>query len=818
MAAGRVTGARVQGTPPGGLAGLLEGLPASLLVLDHDGSVVYANAAARRLLGDALSTGDLEAFLPPERRGDSTVTGGWTVLLRRHGMAERAIECVPAALHDAGRAVVVLALHDVSAERESVRRAAALARLAASMTYAGSLQATLDALARSVVQATGISACLLWSLDEEQQLRVAGAYGFPDGYVTALDCIARSGVALSSRQALLERRPLIAPNARQLLTDDPDFAPLRPFLLGATWDTLVCLPLVFHDVPLGTLVAHVDGQAPDEPSLLFLGAVADQAAVALENARLVSAAQVAAAEAERRQAEAQVRQKETQYRDIFEATSDGMVIRDLDGSAIEMNLAYCAMHGYSREEMLKLPPAAHIHPDHHHAFGAFLDTIQRGDTFRGQAVDLRKDGTPFHVDIRGVRITYNGKPHVLGIVRDCTEQVEAYRLLEQRVEERTRELSAVLEVSHDMSSTLELQPLLDVMLAHLRNMVDYEETSVLTLDRAELVFAGYRGPTRSEDVLGKRMSLDRAEANRRVIESREPVIVPDIWDDLDPLGRSFRRVGREDFDNPLLGFHCWLGVPLIHKGRAIGMLGLLHRQPGYYSPRHARLALAIANQAAVAMENARLYARAQQVAALEERARLARELHDSVSQALYGIALGARTARTLLDRDARMIREPLDYVLSLAEAGLTEMRSLIFALRPESLATEGLVVALGHQAATLRTRYELRVDADLGSEPVASYEAKEALYRIAQEALHNVVKHARARSVRLALSAGDGGLTLAVEDDGAGFETDAVFPGHLGLRSMRERAAAVGGRLVLDSAPGRGTLLTAWVPAQHVRN
>src|SRR5581483_1884348 len=111
---------------------------------------------------------------------------------------------------------------------------------------------------------------------------------------------------------------------------------------------------------------------------------------------------------------------------------------------------------------------------------------------------------------------------------------------------------------------------------------------------------------------------------------------------------------------------------------------------GFYTPRHAELALAVANQAAIAIENARLFERVQSAAATEERQKLARELHDSVSQALYGIALGARTARAQLDRDPAKAAEPLDYVLSLAQAGLAEMRALIFELRPESLATEGL--------------------------------------------------------------------------------------------------------------------------------
>ncbi len=149
---------------------------------------------------------------------------------------------------------------------------------------------------------------------------------------------------------------------------------------------------------------------------------------------------------------------------------------------------------------------------------------------------------------------------------------------------------------------------------------------------------------------------------------------------------------------------------------------------------------------------------------------------------------------------------------SLAEAGLAEMRALLFELRPESLAQEGLVAALEKRAAALRARHELGVEADLGGEPDVPLPVKEALYRIAQEALHNTVKHAGASTVGLRLLAGREAIALEVRDDGAGFDPAAAFPGHLGLQSMRERAAQVGGTLELTSTPGVGTRVRVVIP------
>jgi signal transduction histidine kinase len=140
------------------------------------------------------------------------------------------------------------------------------------------------------------------------------------------------------------------------------------------------------------------------------------------------------------------------------------------------------------------------------------------------------------------------------------------------------------------------------------------------------------------------------------------------------------------------------------------------------------------------------------------------------------------------------------------------MRALIFELRPESLATEGIIVALTKQVDVLRTRYKLSVDVQLGEEPTLSLDGKQALYRIAQEAMHNIVKHACASMVTLRLAMQDGDLILEVCDDGKGFDPTKPFPGHLGLHSIRERVAQLGGTCSIESAPSQGTHLCVCIP------
>jgi signal transduction histidine kinase len=153
-------------------------------------------------------------------------------------------------------------------------------------------------------------------------------------------------------------------------------------------------------------------------------------------------------------------------------------------------------------------------------------------------------------------------------------------------------------------------------------------------------------------------------------------------------------------------------------------------------------------------------------------------------------------------------------VLSLAEAGLAEMRALIFELRPESLELEGLVAALDKQVAATAARYGIEVTADLAEEPEMDLGQKEIFYRIGQEALHNVVKHAHATKVRVRFGADNGSYVLEVGDDGIGFDTSQNFPGHMGLVSMSERASSIGAELEVESRPGEGTVIKLRSPSR----
>jgi PAS domain S-box-containing protein len=523
---------------------------------------------------------------------------------------------------------------------------------------------------------------------------------------------------------------------------------------------------------------------------------------------LASVADAIAQFLERKHAEANLREREDVFRRIFEAAADGLIITDLEtGRILEVNPAICAMHGYTRDEFVSLSRGDLIHPDAIDKWWSYVATIRSGRRARANALAMRKDGSSFHAEAQGSPILYQGKPAALGIIRDITHEQEQHRILEQRVAERTRELQTLLDISRTVTLTPEIDPLIELIFDQMQRLVPYEsaaialaEDGILTTVAVRRDELGAQYPTS----LGNRFTIDSPMPGWQELMRGRTVYTPNVHGD-DEVATTFRwRVG-DAIDTVYAHVVSFLAAPLMVKNELLGVMFISSVQEDRYTQHDVDLVTATANQIAVAIQNSRLHGQSREVAALEERQRLARELHDSVSQALYGIGLGARTARTQLDRDPAKAAAPLDYVLQLAEAGMAEMRALIFELRPESLEHEGLVIAIEKQAAATRARHMIAVNLSLGAEPDCPLEIKEMLYRIAQEAMHNTVKHARATTIDLRLTTNNGRLLLDVIDDGRGFDTGGSFPGHLGLVSMRERAERAGGAVSVTSSPGSGT-------------
>jgi signal transduction histidine kinase len=254
----------------------------------------------------------------------------------------------------------------------------------------------------------------------------------------------------------------------------------------------------------------------------------------------------------------------------------------------------------------------------------------------------------------------------------------------------------------------------------------------------------------------------------------------------------------------------FLGVPIVAPEGVIGAFYLTQKEGApAFGPEDQELIELLAAHAAIAITNARLYEQNRELSILSERNRLALELHDVVSQKLFSLVLTAEAASTLLDRDPPAARAQMTRLQALAREALDELRSLLLELRPPEPDRDGLCGALRKHVAVLRRVHDVAIDLDIDDGMGAGIDKgrDREILRIAQEALHNALRHAAAHAVAVRLAGHDGRLVLEVQDDGIGFQPadDELRSKHLGLTSMEERARRLGGRLEIRSRPGAGT-------------
>jgi PAS domain S-box-containing protein len=503
---------------------------------------------------------------------------------------------------------------------------------------------------------------------------------------------------------------------------------------------------------------------------------------------------------------------------IFEAVSDGLIISDLEtGLVVEANPAASTMHGYAREEFIGLHPTAFIHPDSQSLFTEYVQAVQSGGKFEALAVHMRQDGSPFDVEVRGTAFTYQDRPCLLSVVRDVSERVQAERLLEQRVEARTREQSALLEISQTLASDLELKP--SLILDQLRVIIEYTHAMLFALEDSALVALAVRGSQRLEEAMPFRIRLDSPEALFPSPGEHRPNRIPNVWS-ADPAAQFLRSLLGDQVSVLLDRVHAWMWVPLAVKGRTIGAVSVVHAEPNYFTAHHADLALTVANQAAITMVNAQLYEQAQTLATLQERQRLAQDLHDAVNQSLFSAGLIAEVLPRLWERDPEEGRRSLEDLRRLTRGALAEMRGLLAELRPSALTDTELGDLLRQLGNALTGRTNIPVAVNVEGEGGLPPDVRVALYRLCQEGLSNIAKHAGASQVAIHLRYEAGAVELRIRDDGQGFDPEHTPPGHYGLSMMRERAEAIGAVLSVASQPEHGTEITIrWTeaPGQKAR-
>jgi signal transduction histidine kinase len=349
-------------------------------------------------------------------------------------------------------------------------------------------------------------------------------------------------------------------------------------------------------------------------------------------------------------------------------------------------------------------------------------------------------------------------------------------------------------------------PMLTRILELLGRVVAYRGAAILLEDGPDILMVGAAG--NAQKYLGQRFATDGPDPRARVYRERRVVV-------LDGDAVSDDGVSAPPSEGAGGNATCrWIGLPLSADGNTFGVLALESDAPCTYDPSELSLLEAFAGQAAAAVWIAQLYAQGQTNAATAERERLARDLHDAVTQTLFSASIFTEMLPAQFAQEPEEVPKTLAKVGQLIRSALAEMRTLLMELRPTALIAVELHELVKNLVQAARARTHINLTYLVEGEPCGPLppETQMAVYRIAQELLNNVAKHSAASDCEIMFSYLEDGVELTVSDNGRGFDPQTVSPDHMGLAIMQERARAIGGQLLFESKPGAGTRATLWWP------
>jgi PAS domain S-box-containing protein len=537
---------------------------------------------------------------------------------------------------------------------------------------------------------------------------------------------------------------------------------------------------------------------------------------------------------ERVRAEEALRESEERYRRLLELSFDGIAIHR--GNKLAMiNAAGAKLLGADDPEQLVGMPLVAL-PHHDHGGAVRERHKQVAYTSAAPLAEeklIRLDGSDLDVEVTAIATQYQGEPAVQVVFRDITERVEAERALRrakeaaeasrqeeearrQEAEERRRIAEGLADVVAILNSNQSLDEVLDFIAVQAGQLLENQavaiyslqsEQTALTMEAAQGLPIGY--------VAGADIPIGYG-ALRESIQIRQPVAVSDIpstfRDDEELAQDAYQRAL---FDYWADIYQALLAVPIVIKDEIYGGILLYYAKPREFMEDEVDLAMVFANQAALAIENARLRDQVQEAAATAERSRLARELHDAVTQTLFSASLIAEAMPRVWEHDQEAGRQGMEELRQLTRGAAAEMRTMLLELRPAALTEKPLGESLRHltEAATGRSRVPigLAVEGDSSLPPRVQI----ALYRIAQEALNNIAKHAGASQVEVTLRSQPGRVMLGVSDNGSGFDPQDIRPDQMGLAIMKERAESIDAHLSVTSELGCGTeIVVSWLPGR----
>ncbi len=515
-------------------------------------------------------------------------------------------------------------------------------------------------------------------------------------------------------------------------------------------------------------------------------------------------------------------ESEERFRKVFEEGPIGMALVDRDFRFAGVNDAFCHMLGYAAAELIGLKFADVTHPDDVESSVQLSRQLYEGNV---PSFQLEKRYVTKSREVVWGRITVSlicdsgGQPlYTIAMVEDLTER--------RRVAEAERDQRLFAEAMYDvtaaLNSTLDHQKVLERILENVSRVVPNDTAEIMLVEGDLGSVVSYHSATGyrlEDDVLTRRIVLADFPILNRLAETGQPLAIPDtkqsaLWVEAD----SIAWIG------------SYVGAPIIVKGQVIGLLNLNSARRGFYTPLHVERLQAFANQAAAAIENAKLFEQVQTshhdlqrltnnivTVEAEERRRVSRELHDEAGQALISLKVSLESIREEFPSDFSALRQKLDEAIRLTASTHEHIRLLAHGLRPPALDVMGLNGALEMYCFEFAQRTRLAIHYAGAELPALAGAIEIGLFRTAQEAFANAIKHAQAKQVWVTLGLDGGVITLAVEDDGIGFDAGKKAAGReqewgIGLAGIHDRLQLLGGRLDIVPRAGGGARLVAHVP------
>jgi signal transduction histidine kinase len=513
---------------------------------------------------------------------------------------------------------------------------------------------------------------------------------------------------------------------------------------------------------------------------------------------------------------------------MFDRMPMGIAVFTPDLRLIRCNTTWREYVGrYTHTPVDDIVPGVHwgdIAPEALEAVEPISRRVLAGETIYQHAFKLNAHGVISYWDAVWSPLIRDGE--IIGVVdvtTDATERELAYQTLEQRVRDRTREIERRRRVAESLRDTLAflnahrpLQETLEHIAEQTVRLLGNRGCAIYLLDGNVLRIKAATGLSR-EHVESIQVQIGQGTVGKSV-EQRAPVYIShadesviDTWD---------MPVESVDLIKTLMRqYRAIISAPLITKSQIYGAITLYYPEPRAFSEDDIDLVETFAEQISLAMENTRLRDIVEKSAAAAERGRLARDLHDSVTQTLFSASITAEVLPRLWEEDPDEGFTQLEELRMLTRGALAEMRTLLMELRPETLAKADLSTTLRHLVDAASGRADIPIKLTIEGDTALCAEVKVALYRIAQEALNNVAKHAEATHASVMLECAPDYAHLEIRDDGSGFTVGKVSPNHLGLSIMVERAESIGAALEIDSRSGGGTRIDVrWQPAESAQH